>query len=77
MLKRLTRWLAGAEIAALRAELAEIKATVDAVANMAYANGYNTGRVVGHGEMLAHLRGDPAKRPTTEIIQQRAVEMVH
>lgn len=77
MLNRLIRWLAGHDIAALRAELAAIKASVDATVNMAYANGYNAGRVIGHGEMLAHLRGDPEERPTTEMVQRRAVEMVH
>ena len=57
--------------------MAEIKASVDAVANMAYANGYNAGRVVGHGEMMAHLRGDPDERATTDMIRRRAAEMVH
>ena len=77
MLNRLTRWLAADAMAALRVELAEIKATVDAVANMAYANGYNAGRAMGHGEMLAHLRGDPVERATTDMVQRRAAEMVH
>ena len=77
MLNRLTHWLAADSMAALRAELAEIKATVDAVANMAYANGYNAGRAIGHGEMLQHLRGDPDERATTAMVQRRAKEMVN
>lgn len=60
-----------------RAELAEIRVSVDAAVNLAYANGYNAGRVIGHGEMLTHLRGDPDERVTTEMVQRRAVEMVH
>ena len=77
MLNRLTRLLSGPSMAALRAELAEIKATVDATVSLAYANGYNAGRAIGQGEMLTHLRGDMTERPTTEMIQQRAIEMVH
>ena len=77
MLNRLIRWLAADAMAALRAELAEIKATLDQTVAIAYANGYNAGRVVGHGEMLAHLRGDPAERATTDMIRRRAAEMVH
>ena len=77
MLNRLTRWLAADAMAALRAELAEIKATVDATVSLAYANGYNAGRAIGQGEMLTHLRGDPAERATADMIAQRAIEMVH
>lgn len=77
MLNRLIRWLAAPELARLRAELAAIKATSDQAINLAYVNGYNAGRVIGHGEMLQHLRGDPDERVTTEIMQRRAVEMVH
>ena len=61
----------------LRAELAEIRASIDATVNMAYANGYNAGRVTGHGEMMAHLRGDPDERATSDMIRRRAIEMVH
>lgn len=77
MLNRLIRWLARDEMAALRAELAEIRASVDSLTGMAYANGYNTGRVIGQSEMLVHLRGDPDERPTTDMVQRRANELVH
>jgi len=77
MLNRLIRWLAADELAKLLAELAEIRATADACQNIAYANGFNAGRTVGHGEMMAHLRGDPEERATSDMIRRRAVEMVH
>lgn len=76
-MKKLIRWLARAEIARLGAELAQIKATAERAINLAYANGYHVGRSVGQGEMLAHLRGDPVERPTTEIVSSRASAMVH
>ena len=77
MLNRLIRWLAADELAKLRSELAEIRATADACQNIAYANGFNAGRAVGQGEMLTHLRGDQAERATSDMITRRAVEMVH
>ena len=77
MLNRLIRWLAADELAKLRAELAEIRATADACQSIAYANGFNAGRAVGQGEMLTHLRGDQAERATSDMITRRAVEMVH
>ena len=77
MLNRLIRWLAADELAKLRAELAEIRATADACQSIAYANGFNAGRAVGQGEMLTHLRGDQAERATSDMIARRAVEMVH
>ena len=77
MLNRLTRWLAGPEIAGLRAELAEIRTTFDQAVSIAYANGYNAGRAIGHGEMLQHLRGDPDERATTAMVQRRAKEIVN
>ena len=77
MLNRLIRWLAEPELAKLRAELADIRVSVDAAVGLAYSNGYNAGRAMGHGEMLAHLRGDPVERATTDMVQRRAAEMVH
>ena len=62
---RLTQRLHDAERASLESK------------QVAYANGYNAGRVVGHGEMMAHLRGDPDERATTDMIRRRAAEMVH
>lgn len=77
MLNRLICWLFGSEMDRLRAELAAIKVSVDQTVNLAYANGYNAGRAIGHGEMLTHLRGDPDERATTAMVRRRAVEMVH
>ncbi|MCR4332536.1 MAG: hypothetical protein NUV34_07535 [Sulfuricaulis sp.] len=63
ILTRLIRWLARAEI--------------ERECVMAYANGFNVGRAIGQGEMLAHLRGDVIEPVTSEAIQRRAAAMVH
>lgn len=64
MINCLIRWLARAEI--------------ERECVTAYTNGFNAGRAIGQGEMLAHLRGDVTEGPVTaEIITRRAAEMVH
>lgn len=67
----------GEAIGRLTQRLHEAERASAELQQAAYTNGFNAGRVIGHGEMLAHLRGDPEERATTEIMQRRAVEMVH
>lgn len=70
MISKLIRWLARAEIAGLRA-------AYQAQREADYANGYNAGRVVGHGEMLNHLRGDTAEPVTQAVMAKRAAALIH
>ena len=70
-------WQEGEAIGRLTQRLHEAERASAELQQVAYANGFNAGRATGHGEMLAHLRGDLTERPTTEMIQRRAIEMVH
>ena len=67
----------GEAIGRLTQRLHDAERTSVELQQVAYTNGYNAGRVIGHGEMIAHLRGDPDERATTDMMRRRAAEMVH
>ena len=70
MISRLIRWLARAELE--RAQTEALRQRIEG-----YNAGLMTGRIIGQGEMLAHLRGDPGLPVTSDIIAQTARAMVH